>query len=85
VSGTLTAELRARRRGILYADTSALLKLAVHENESEAFAREVVRWRWLATSRVTNVELPRALARARVERPDALRACRRRSPASAST
>jgi predicted nucleic acid-binding protein len=58
--------------GILYVDTSALLKLLVREAESEAIEIELLRWSKLATSVVTEVELPRAIARAREERPDAV-------------
>ncbi|HEV3094050.1 MAG TPA: type II toxin-antitoxin system VapC family toxin [Solirubrobacteraceae bacterium] len=58
--------------GILYVDTSALLKLLVREAESEAIEVELLRWGRLATSIVKEVELPRAVARAREERPDAV-------------
>lgn len=58
--------------GILYVDTSALVKLLVREAESDALAQELVRWPRLATSIITEVELPRAVARARAERPDAV-------------
>jgi predicted nucleic acid-binding protein len=57
---------------ILYVDTSALLKLLVREAESAAIERELLTWRDLATSVVAEVELPRAVARAREERPDAV-------------
>lgn len=60
------------RSGILYVDTSALLKLLIREAESEAVEVELLRWGKLATSVVTEVELPRAIARAREERPDAV-------------
>jgi predicted nucleic acid-binding protein len=60
------------RSGILYVDTSALLKLLVREAESEAVETELLRWSKLATSVVTEVELHRAIARAREERPDAV-------------
>jgi predicted nucleic acid-binding protein len=60
------------RPGILYVDTSALLKLLVREAESEAVETELLQWSKLATSVVTEVELPRAVARARDERPDAV-------------
>jgi predicted nucleic acid-binding protein len=60
------------RVGILYVDTSALLKLLVREAESAAIERELTQWRDLATSVVTEVELPRAVARARVDRTDAM-------------
>jgi predicted nucleic acid-binding protein len=58
--------------GILYVDTSALLKLLVREAESTAIERELLTWGDLATSVITEVELPRAVARAREERPDAV-------------
>jgi predicted nucleic acid-binding protein len=61
-----------QRAGILYVDTSALLKLLVREVESTAIERELLRWPSLATSVVTEVELPRAVARAREDRPDAV-------------
>lgn len=67
-----SAEPPRRRAGILYVDTSALLKLLVREVESDAIERELVRWPSLATSLVTEVELPRAIARARADRPDAV-------------
>jgi uncharacterized protein len=57
---------------ILYVDTSALLKLLVREAESAAIERELLRWTKLATSVITEVELPRAVARAREERADAV-------------
>lgn len=57
---------------ILYVDTSALLKLLVREPESAAIERELLTWRELATSVIAEVELPRAVARAREERADAV-------------
>lgn len=66
------SELPEQRAGILYVDTSALLKLLVREAESTAIERELVQWPSLATSIVTEVELPRAIARAREDRPDAV-------------
>jgi predicted nucleic acid-binding protein len=57
---------------ILYVDTSALLKLLVREAESAAIERELLTWRELATSVIAEVELPRAVARAREERADAV-------------
>lgn len=62
----------AQPQAILYVDTSALLKLLVREVESAAIERELLRWSELATSVITEVELPRAVARAREERPDAV-------------
>jgi len=65
-------EPHEQHAGILYVDTSALLKLLVREAESTVIERELVQWANLATSIVTEVELPRALARARKDRPDAV-------------
>lgn len=67
-----SAEPPGHRAGILYVDTSALLKLLVREAESAVIEQELVRWPNLATSIVTEVELPRAVARAREDRPDAV-------------
>lgn len=67
-----SADSPEQRAGILYVDTSALLKLLVREAESTAIERELVQWPSLATSVVTEVELPRAVARAREDRPDAV-------------
>ncbi|HEY4810273.1 MAG TPA: type II toxin-antitoxin system VapC family toxin [Solirubrobacteraceae bacterium] len=58
----------SNRKGILYVDTSALVKLLVREEESMAIERELLRWQSLVTSVVTEVELPRAVARAREDR-----------------
>lgn len=66
------AERPTRHPGILYVDTSALLKLLVREAESEAIEVELLRWERLATSVVTEVELPRAVSRAREDRADAV-------------
>jgi predicted nucleic acid-binding protein len=71
-AGMADAERPEPRPGILYVDTSALLKLLVREAESEAVEIELLRWSKLATSVVTEVELPRAVARAREDRPDAV-------------
>jgi predicted nucleic acid-binding protein len=51
--------------GILYADTSALVKLVIREAETEVLSGEVASWERVATSEITAVELPRAVARAR--------------------
>jgi uncharacterized protein len=67
-----SAEPPQHRAGILYVDTSALLKLLVREAESAVIEQELVLWPNLATSIVTEVELPRAVARAREDRPDAV-------------
>ena len=53
--------------GVLYADTSALVKLVVHEAESDAIEAEVARWERIATSDIAAIELPRATARARAD------------------
>jgi predicted nucleic acid-binding protein len=53
--------------GVLYADTSALVKLVVREAESEALEAALERWRDVATSAITAIELARAVARARTE------------------
>jgi len=53
--------------GILYADSSALVKLVVREAESGAVERELERWRDVATSVVSSIELARAVARARTQ------------------
>jgi predicted nucleic acid-binding protein len=66
------AEPPAPPPAILYVDTSALLKLLVREAESSAVERELLTWSELATSVIAEVELPRAVARAREERPDAV-------------
>jgi predicted nucleic acid-binding protein len=67
-----SADPGEQRTGILYVDTSALLKLLVREEESIAIERELVQWPSLATSIVTEVDLPRAVARAREDRPDSV-------------
>jgi predicted nucleic acid-binding protein len=66
------AEPPAPAPAILYVDTSAMLKLLVREAESAAIERELLQWSELATSVITEVELPRAVARAREERADAV-------------
>jgi predicted nucleic acid-binding protein len=53
--------------GVLYADTSALVKLAVREVESDAVEAEITRWDRIATSEIAAIELPRATARARAD------------------
>jgi uncharacterized protein len=66
------AEPPAPAPAVLYVDTSAMLKLLVREAESAAIERELLRWSELATSVITEIELPRAVARAREERTDAV-------------
>jgi uncharacterized protein len=51
--------------GVLYVDTSALVKLVVTEAESPALEGELGRWHDLATSEITAIELTRAVMRAR--------------------
>ena len=53
--------------GVLYLDTSALVKLVVRESETNALEEELGRWSDLATSAITSVELSRAVARARTD------------------
>jgi predicted nucleic acid-binding protein len=53
--------------GVLYVDTSALVKLVIHEAESDALEEELRRWSDLATSVITSIELSRAVARARCD------------------
>jgi uncharacterized protein len=60
------------RSGILYVDTSALVKLLVREDESEAIELELRSWPHLAMSIVTKIELPRTVERVQSERPDAV-------------
>jgi predicted nucleic acid-binding protein len=54
------------REGLLYLDTSALMKLVVDEAETAALREELARWGQgrLVTSALTKVELPRAVTRA---------------------
>ncbi|MGH2911889.1 MAG: PIN domain-containing protein [Solirubrobacteraceae bacterium] len=47
-------------------------EVAHREAESEAIEAELLCWSKLATSLVTNVELPRAVSRAREERPNSV-------------
>jgi predicted nucleic acid-binding protein len=56
-------------RGVAYVDTSALVKLVVHEAESDALEHALSSWRGLATSTITitTIELPRAAHRARAD------------------
>lgn len=57
---------------LLYADTSALVKLAVDEAETAAVRAELNRYDAVATSVVTEVELSRAVLRAREQGTTAL-------------
>ena len=54
-------------RGVVYADTSALVKLVIREAESNVLAREMTNWRGMATSTIAAIELHRAVGRARDE------------------
>lgn len=56
--------------GVAYVDTSALVKLVVHEAESDALEAALSTWRGLATSSITTIELPRAAQRARADGRD---------------
>lgn len=47
---------------IAYLDSSAIVKLVVEEAETEALGRTLEGWSALATSRLSRVEVPRALA-----------------------
>lgn len=51
--------------GVLYADSSALVKLAVLEAETDALRDELMRWPIVATSVISEIELPRAIGRAK--------------------
>jgi predicted nucleic acid-binding protein len=66
------------RDGLLYLDTSALMKLIVDEDETPALRDELRRWGdgRFVTSALTGIELPRAVRRAAPapEGNDALRA-----------
>jgi predicted nucleic acid-binding protein len=57
--------LEIARDGLLYLDTSALMKLVVDEDETAALREELARWGEgrLVTSALTKVELPRAISR----------------------
>jgi predicted nucleic acid-binding protein len=53
------------RDGLLYLDTSALMKLVVDEDETAALREELAKWEGrFVTSALTRVELPRAVSRA---------------------
>lgn len=54
------------RDGLLYLDTSALMKLVVDEEETPALGEELAKWGEgrFVTSALTKVELPRAVSRA---------------------
>jgi|SRR5829696_466727 len=62
------ATLSSRAGGVLYLDSSALVKLAVREPETAALEAELTRWPLSATSSITSIEVGRATARARAQR-----------------
>jgi predicted nucleic acid-binding protein len=64
--------LSSRAGGVLYLDSSALVKLAVREPETAALGVELTRWPLCATSSITAVEVGRATARAREQQRDVL-------------
>lgn len=53
--------------GIIYADTSAIVKLVVREAETDAMTEAATDWERVATSEITTIELPRAIKRARAD------------------
>jgi uncharacterized protein len=57
--------LSSRSGGVLYLDSSAIVKLAVREPETAALQEELMRWSLCATSSITTIEVSRAAARAR--------------------
>jgi predicted nucleic acid-binding protein len=59
------ATLSSRAGGVLYLDSSALVKLAVREPETAALEAELIRWPLCATSTISSIEVSRATARAR--------------------
>ena len=66
---TSNAASVADQIGVLYADTSALVKLAVEEPETRALRLELDRWEAVATSVISEIELARAVVRARERGP----------------
>jgi predicted nucleic acid-binding protein len=59
------ATLSSGAGGVLYLDSSAIVKLAVREPETAALEAELMRWPLCATSSITAIEVSRAAARAR--------------------
>lgn len=57
--------MSSRAGGVLYLDSSAIVKLAVREPETPALEAELIRWPLRATSSITAIEVRRATARAR--------------------
>jgi len=66
--------LSSRAGGVLYLDSSAIVKLAVREPETAALEEELLRWPLCATSSITTVEVRRATARAREQQRHVLAA-----------
>jgi predicted nucleic acid-binding protein len=66
------ATLSSHTGGVLYLDSSALVKLAVREPETAALGAELSRWPLCATSSITSIEVARATARARQQQPGVL-------------
>ena len=64
--------MSSRAGGVLYLDSSAIVKLAVREPETAALEAELVRWPLCATSSITAIEVGRAAARARQQQRDVL-------------
>ncbi len=64
--------VRSRAGGVLYLDSSALVKLAVRESETAALEAELMRWPVCATSSITTIEVSRAAERAREQQRDVL-------------
>lgn len=60
--------MSSRAGGVLYLDSSALVKLAVREPETTALEGELKHWALCATSSITAIEVSRATARARLQR-----------------
>lgn len=57
--------MSSRAGGVLYLDSSAIVKLAVREPETAALEAELQRWPLCATSSIAAIEVGRATARAR--------------------
>jgi predicted nucleic acid-binding protein len=64
--------LSSRAGGVLYLDSSAIVKLAVREPETAALEVELSRWSLRATSSITTIEVSRATARAREQQRSVL-------------
>lgn len=66
------ATLPSRTGGVLYLDSSAIVKLAVREPETAALEAELMRWTLHATSSITAIQVSRATSRVREQQRDAL-------------